>query len=68
MDVNEDTFFVLYNPVNRIYFTDYEPYTQIVPAGYYMAYWVEPEQKLVFKGSYIQCRRILNALVTFGVN
>ena len=68
MGMDEDTYFVVYNPSNKIYFTDYEPYTELVPAGYYMAYWVNPEQKLVYKGSYINCRRILETLVTFGLN
>jgi arginyl-tRNA--protein-N-Asp/Glu arginylyltransferase len=68
MDMNEDMFFVVYNPSNKIYFTDYEPFTEIVPAGYYMAYWVEPEQKMVYKGSYVKCRRVLSALTTFGLN
>jgi hypothetical protein len=68
MDVDKNTFFVIYNPSNRVYITDYEPYTELVQPGYYMAYWVGEEQQLVYKGSYINCRRILEALTAFGLN
>lgn len=68
MNTNDDTYFVVYNPKNIIYFTDYEPYTEVIPVGYYMAYWVTPEQKMLFKGNYMQCRMILNSLQMFGTN
>jgi hypothetical protein len=64
----EDTYFVIYNPKNIMYFTDEAPFMGFVKSGYYIVPYVTHDAKMLFKGSYLQCMLVWNGLNSFNLN
>lgn len=64
----EDTYFVVYNPKNIMYFTDESPFYNLMKSGYYIVPYVTYDAKMLFKGSYLQCMIVWNELNTFNLN
>jgi len=64
----KDTYFVVYNPKNIMYFTNEAPFTGYINSGYHIVPYVTDYVKELYKGTYLQCMIVFQGLVSFSIN